>query len=142
MPEFYSDDKRTARKQYNCVECSAPILKGEHHLYYRGKWDGDFSDGRQHIDCLNACVHIRKLQDGDCIPFGGLLEWYSDGKPIDKTKELNNLLRALMAKVLRRHRFHRSFRKWSDGVLMNKKYGQSWQPVSQPSLKADKGELE
>lgn len=108
-PEFYSESRPKARKQYHCVECSAPILKGEVHLSYRGKWDGDFSTGRQHLLCMALCIFIKKKYNhGECIYFGGLKEaWFEmdwSGPSQKKIEERDIISRSMMAKIKWRER--------------------------------------
>lgn len=77
-PSVYSEAEVVARKEHPCVECSAPILVGEKHLRYSGCWDGSWDGGRQHLLCRDACVWIRDVLNGECIPFGCLGEWWND----------------------------------------------------------------
>lgn len=77
-PSVYREEERTAAKEHACVECNAPILKGERHLYYRGLWDGSWSDGRQHLLCRDACVWIRDVLEGECVAFGALTDWWEE----------------------------------------------------------------
>lgn len=78
-PSVYSESEVVARKEYPCVECCAPILKGERHLRWAGLWDGSWSYGRQHLLCRDACVWIRDALNDECIPFGALHEWWKSG---------------------------------------------------------------
>lgn len=98
-PDFYSDREVRAKKEYRCVECRAPILVGEKHLYWFGKWDGLFSAGRQHFACCAVCVEISKVDE--CIPFGAMHDYAKDycGR--------GSRVRALYAKVLWRERPYR-----------------------------------
>lgn len=102
FPEFYHETFPKARKQHRCIECRAPIEIGEKHLYYRGKWDGDFISGRQHIVCRELCMHINS--DEDCCPFGGMKDAWGDiyfQRPI---REEFKDIRSLMAEIKLRER--------------------------------------
>jgi hypothetical protein len=106
VPEFYTWSEPVARKQHVCVECSAPIMPGEKHFAYRGKWDG-LETGRQHLLCCEACMVIRdELNGGECICFGGLKEQFREflEQCDDKRKEPWKRLRSLMARILWRER--------------------------------------
>lgn len=147
MPEFYADSEIVAKKLHHCSECSAPIEKGERYLYCRGKWDGEFSVYKQHILCWKACLHIRDEQDGECIPFGGLMQWRRDtGYFVPpghaaRSKPEAVQWRAMMAKILWRERKHRIKRKRRDGVLLKRGWGGSWASDSeaQPSFQENSG---
>ncbi len=54
-PEFHTTKIVTGRKAYSCHECRDPIPVGTKHEYVSGKWDGDVSQFR---NCL-SCVEIR-----------------------------------------------------------------------------------
>lgn len=43
-----------ARKEYRCIWCSEPILKGEKHVIISGIGDGDFQSNRFHAECYKA----------------------------------------------------------------------------------------
>jgi hypothetical protein len=111
-PEFYYETFPRARKEYRCCECKSPIVKGEEHLHYRGKWDGELGTGRQHLLCRKACMYIRDaFQGGECIGFGQLAEYwqeYAKGwwTPERKADPKLAAFRGLMAGVLWRERFH------------------------------------
>lgn len=134
-PEFYSESFPKARKQYWCCECAAPIAVGEKHLYWRGKWGGDFSDGRQHMLCREACMLLNSDRD-ECFGFGDLWEeWgqhgYSekdwlryDHKPAVLAEAAK--ARGLIARIKWRQRPFRTRRKRVQGVLMHRKLGQPW----------------
>jgi hypothetical protein len=74
---FYREREVAARKEHRCEECSAPILRGERYLSFSGKGE-DFFSGGQHLLCRDACVWIRDVLNGECIPFGALREWWDD----------------------------------------------------------------
>jgi len=103
IPEFFSDKTPVARKVHMCCECGTEIEKGEKYYYCCGLWDGDFSQYRQHLDCLKACETFRdKLNDGECIPFGGFYGWYNESKSDNRSWSLE--IRDIMAKALFRVR--------------------------------------
>lgn len=107
FPEFFVESEPIARKEYDCVECSARILKGEKHYKYSGKWDGRFDAGRQHFLCRDACVFIRDtFQWGECIGFGALYEFYREFSeaPVKKRSLEVKQFRNIMAKILLRER--------------------------------------
>lgn len=126
-PEFYSETFPKARKQHRCIECCAPIEIGEEHLYYKGKWEGDFSAARQHMLCRELCMSLRKSNwIEDCVPFGGLMEEWSNFFWDKKTKQSEKERRNLMAQIKWRERKYRTFRKRDIHGLWNRKYGSSW----------------
>lgn len=121
IPNWYDETFPRARKQHSCVECEAPILKGEVHLSYKGHWAGGigFDSGRQHMLCREASMFVRdNFNMGECIGFGDLLETHREGREsanqlrerLEKISEprrteyKNDQLayRAMMAKILRR----------------------------------------
>lgn len=75
-PDFFSERISRARKEYHCCECGKKIHKGQKYWYCMGKWEGEISSYRQHIECRDACYEIAKAQE--CIPFGSLREWLSE----------------------------------------------------------------
>lgn len=116
LPEFYDWNEPVAGKRHRCCECAAPILKGEKHFHAWGKWDGRMESYRQHMACCQACMLIRdKFSDGECIPFGWLMEYfreftggqYSRQSEHDKNNPAWRSLRELMAKILWRQRSYR-----------------------------------
>ena len=139
FPEIYSESFPKGRKQHRCVECAAPIEPGEKHLYYAGKWDGDFSDGRQHELCRDICMFIRdKYQSGECFPFGGLKEAWAEfcwdpypGKGHRIIDDNDRKVRHMYAQIRWRERKHRTFRRRThDGtkfIYWKRKWGQPWQ---------------
>ena len=103
MPEFFSDSRPVARKEHICCECGTAIEKGEKHYSCSGKWDGDFLSYRQHLDCLKACETFRdKVNEGECIPFGGFYEWMCETKYYHRNWPAE--VRTIMAKALWRVR--------------------------------------
>lgn len=104
--EFYSHSEVKARKRHPCVECLAPIEPGEVHFRYTGKWDGVISSGRQHLLCMEACMHIRdKLNGGECICFGALKDWMHEYRlDLDRHNEAVKQIRSMLARILWRER--------------------------------------
>jgi hypothetical protein len=100
ISEFYSESWHVARKEHKCCECGTTIKIKEKYLSCTGKWDGRVSTFKQHSDCLEACVGVRNFQDGFCVPFGELFEWYGCVRKKDLPKDL----RSKIAKALNRHR--------------------------------------
>lgn len=108
IPEFYSHSEPVARKQHLCCECRAPILPGERHFAWRGKWDGSMNSGRQHLLCMEACMLIRdKLNDHECIGFGELFEFFDEMQTSSaegRKHEAIGQLRNMMARIKWRER--------------------------------------
>lgn len=115
IPEFYSYSEPVARKQHVCCECYAPILPGEKHFAYRGKWDGDLQTGRQHLLCMEACMFVRdKLNDNECIGFGKLNEFIGDAYHYlreQKTNDTVRKFRSMVAAIRMREREYRPRRR-------------------------------
>lgn len=103
FPVFFVHKEPVARKEHQCCECSAPILKGEKHFHLRGKWDWGIESYRQHLACMEACMTIRDDVEGECIAFGSLMDWYNEFKR-DLNREKHKKLRHLMAVILMRER--------------------------------------
>ena len=102
-PKVYDESEVVARKEHRCVECSAPILRGEKHLVYRGMWEDYWGGGRQHLLCRDVCVWIRDvIQDGECIAFGELQEWMSEFS--NETGHGTERLRGMFAMIRNRER--------------------------------------
>jgi len=138
QPEFYEESFPKAQKEHRCVECSAPIRVDEKHLYYRGKWDGDFAGGRQHTLCRELCMLQNRGQLHDeCIPFGGLkeaMESYDWSFSPQVKRELSpheRTIRELYAKIRWRERKYRTIRRITHEsgrtIYWKKKWGQPWQ---------------
>jgi len=134
-PEFYAESYPKARKRHRCIECWSPIDIGEEHLYYRGKWDGDFSTGRQHLLCRDMCMSMRSRDQYDeCVPFGSMLEEWPEhhASSTENRKhwdDKDRKQRSMMARIKWRKRKHRVHRKRVQGVLMNRPWGMPWQVV-------------
>jgi len=100
IPEWYSGRWSIARKEHRCVECGAPIFRGEKYGSFSGKWDGKVSTYRQHLECEEACRFIRDFfQYGECIGFGELYE-YEDEYIVNGPKDQRDKdFRSIMARV-------------------------------------------
>ena len=81
FPEVSTRTEPRARKDYVCVECEGRIAKGEKHECFTGLWP--FEDGFQTYRTCMDCVALRcehaPPDPYDCIPFGGLREYFSLG---------------------------------------------------------------
>lgn len=112
LPKFWDYAEPVAKKQHKCCECSAPILKGEKHFHGWGKWDWGMESFRQHLLCEQACELIRdEFEDGDCIGFGTLFEWYDEARrDLQRHKQEPTVkrLRSLIAQIKRRERIAES----------------------------------
>ncbi len=119
IPEVYTMKTPIARKAHKCCECGILIKPGEKYVVCSGVWDGEFSSYKQHLECKEACVVIRdEFEDGECIPFGSLFEFYSQYTDVvfghaDKSVEWFKTVKAqkgvkelrhLMAVILNRSR--------------------------------------
>jgi hypothetical protein len=56
--DFGGSQTVKARKRHPCAWCREPILAGEYHHRFTGKWEGDWQDWRMHLDCIEA--HYRE----------------------------------------------------------------------------------
>lgn len=102
-PDFYEVREPVARKSHECCECRAKILPGEKYVRCAGVWDFEFDEFKQHMECANACRFVRDRIE--CIPFGGLKEWWrSDGRHTETKNERWRGFRVLYASVLKRER--------------------------------------
>lgn len=109
FPEFFSAQWPVAKKKHKCCECDQPIHPGEKYGRFTGKWDGDLGSFKQHLDCEKACVFIRdKFQQGECIPFGTLFEFYDEDDQLSKKYEDSLEFRKIMARILWRKRKERN----------------------------------
>jgi hypothetical protein len=143
FPEFYSESLPKAKKPHRCCECAAPIEVGEKHLYYRGKWDGEFDTGRQHMLCREVCMELNRPgreKYGECeIPFGGLWEYWqchgwSDHEWLRKhlkpeESEAAFKMRRKIAQIKWRQRPYRWLGKRINGVWMRRKRGEAWEVI-------------
>lgn len=94
MPEFTRQRISIARKLHKCCECHKPIPVGMKYWYFVGKWEGDVSAFKQHIECRDAC-YLVQTHYHECIPFGALREHIGDAgrkNYSDCTKEQRKLL--------------------------------------------------
>jgi hypothetical protein len=104
LPEFYATAETKARQRHRCCECHAWIEVGERYLTIRGKWDGGIDTYRQHLLCARACEFARDHLDEECIPFGGLFEWWGEchlGRYWSKDWQE---FRDMLAQIIRRQR--------------------------------------
>jgi hypothetical protein len=96
-----------ARKQHQCCECNAPILKGEKYLVCEMLFDGAWNRYRQHELCARTCEHIRDNIENECICFGSLRDWYREYKR-DLRKQKNDpsisKVRSMLAQIIKRER--------------------------------------
>lgn len=105
LPEFYTWSEPVARKEHWCIECAAPILVGERYFRYSGKWYGQLESGQQHLLCMEACILIRDEIEGDCVPFGELMEWFEEYRDdLGKKSDIAKRLRSLIAQIKQRER--------------------------------------
>jgi hypothetical protein len=106
FPSVYRWEEPVARKRHVCVECDAPIVRGEKHFKCFGVWEGDAQTHRQHLLCMEACMMIRdEFEDGECIGFGELMEWFGEmRREYDRDDERWQRLRSLMARIFWRER--------------------------------------
>lgn len=111
IPEFYSESFPRARKEYHCIECRAPIKKGERHLAYNMKFDGEMYSDRQHLTCRALCMLIRKaFNGGECLCFGELPEWLCEGSAPQGRKELLATPKGRRLRVLIARRLYREWK--------------------------------
>jgi hypothetical protein len=97
-PSFYSEETHKARKEHRCIECPFPILPGEKYVACSGKWDGDVTTHKRHLECHEAS-HI---EEGCMSAFGCVREDIRDCGPLPKKHRSRNAL----AKLLWRFRRH------------------------------------
>lgn len=103
QPQFYLSKYHTAKKQYNCEECSDVIKVGERYCKTVGKWDGDIITYRQHLECEEACRWIRDAVQHECILFGDLMNTLNEMKfniKAMKKRRVEQQFRSIMAKVV------------------------------------------
>lgn len=63
MSDFGNTSHPVASKDHRCQWCGDPILIGERHARYVGKWEGDFQDWRMHTECMDG-ADDQYLADG------------------------------------------------------------------------------
>jgi hypothetical protein len=73
-----------ARKEHKCSECSEAIKKGERHLYYTSKCEGEWFTDRS---CL-VCVAIAEDLCCGKYSFGGLRDMLIENCGFDYTKHV------------------------------------------------------
>lgn len=61
--DFFNRKSVVGRKEHQCEHCARKIETGETHFYCAGKFDGDFTDYREHPECFDAWVGLHKLRD-------------------------------------------------------------------------------
>ncbi len=103
IPDFYSHHEPVARKAHKCCECSAPIEKGEKHFFVSMKYEGTIESFRQHLDCMAACMEARDVQDGECIYYGGLKDWWASDVYVQRDLDFKKF-REIFARIRRRER--------------------------------------
>ena len=54
MSDFGEPTHPVARKQHRCEMCFGPIPKGERHVQYKGKYDGEWQNWRAHEECYGG----------------------------------------------------------------------------------------
>lgn len=109
--DFYAETFPTARKQYECCECTAPIEKGELHLRAAGKSDGTMWHERQHMLCRELCMLIGPEMDDGCFGFGELRYMWDQadyGRQAYKRDEHYREARTLFARIIKRERRQRT----------------------------------
>lgn len=73
VPEFYDERRVTARKRHRCVECSREISAGSVYVRCCIKFDGHFSEEKQHVECRDFAAKVNLDHLGGCvIPFGAI----------------------------------------------------------------------
>lgn len=63
MTDFGETTHPKAAKDHRCEWCGETILKGEKHVRFTGKWEGEFQDWRMHYECHEATDRM-DLTDG------------------------------------------------------------------------------
>jgi len=134
IPSWYSEKWPAARKEHVCVECGDRIRIGELHGSFSGKGGGEVSTYRQHLECEEACRHIRDFfQDGECIGFGELFE-YADDYASNKRNPERSHFRKVMARVKWRNEKRRGLPTWLGPLpVFNKalERDRNWKPAKQ-----------
>lgn len=109
LPQYYVCKEPVARKVHHCCECSAPIDTGEKHLRVNACWVGLPGTFRQHLLCAEACEFVRDsgLNDDECLPYGGLWEYWAETRnewfPVPQQEARRKLWR-FMLRISRRER--------------------------------------
>ena len=84
--DFVNYADPVGRKQYKCQWCREPILIGEKHHHYWGKYDGEMQDIRMHTECAKAAQRS-DLDDGlpmETIPRGMTYDAYDAMDPCEE----------------------------------------------------------
>ena len=71
--EFYSSEIRKAKKQYRCEECSGFIIPGEQSEYVAAKWDGQFSQFRTCMRCVDLRTWVKNNIPCVCWAHGNMI---------------------------------------------------------------------
>ena len=61
--DFFSRKQVSGRKPHQCAHCRQEIGRGEMHFYCVCKFDGYFSDYREHTECEAAWVALQELRE-------------------------------------------------------------------------------
>ncbi|MHB0998192.1 MAG: ASCH domain-containing protein [Armatimonadota bacterium] len=61
--EFCKFAAPAAQEEYQCAWCWEPIVIGEVHIHYWGKFDGNMQDSRMHCECHRAAKGYKYLPD-------------------------------------------------------------------------------
>ena len=64
MTDFGNTMRPVARKEYKCAWCLGPILRGEQHVHFVGKWEGEFQNWRMHNECEEDADDNDALREG------------------------------------------------------------------------------
>ena len=74
LPSVYSPRMVVAKKQYNCCECNGYILRGESHQYLFAIWDGNPSQLRTCLRCVDVWNFVEGNIPCACLIHGSLFE--------------------------------------------------------------------
>lgn len=87
--EFYSENKRIAKKDYTCSLCYGKIKAGEKYFRETGKWDGEFFSRAMHIQCHmmvdEYCAEVEPEYTNDDVQDYFLDEYCSQCESADET---------------------------------------------------------
>lgn len=71
LPEFYNEERVTARRVHVCGECNRAIPNGTTYVRCTGKIDGSFFSEKQHVECRDFAAKVNVGFLAACvIPFG------------------------------------------------------------------------
>lgn len=90
--DFFSCKTVVGKKPHVCEQCRSAIDAGESHYYSAGKFEGDFTAYREHLDCHAAWIALHELREtrwDDTHPFiadddeidAGEREWLQEKHP-------------------------------------------------------------